>query len=79
MCELRIWNKALSSEEINATNHFYTVENPEQDSSLVAYWKCNENNNSGVMKDYSRGHNDLHYDTSKPFEWIPVALGTPSN
>ena len=79
MCELRIWNRALSSDEINATNHFYTVENPDQDSSLVAYWKCNENDNSGVMKDYSGNGNDLKYDTSKPFTWIPVALGTPSN
>lgn len=79
MCELRIWNRALSSDEINATNHFYIVENPEQDDSLVAYWRCNENDNSGVMKDHSGNGNDLKYDTSKPFEWVPVALGTPGN
>ena len=78
MCELRLWNKALSADEINAENHFYIVENPEENANLIAYWKCNENDNSGVMKDYSVNKNDLKYDTSKPFEWMPVSLGTPS-
>ena len=76
MCELRIWNKVLTKEEINEPNHFYTIENPEANQNLIAYWKCNENNNSGTFKDYSGNGNDLKYDTSKPFTWVPVALGT---
>ena len=78
MCELRIWNRELSQNEIKADNHFYEVKNPESESSLVAYWRCNENDNSGVFKDYSGNGNDLKYDTSNPFTWVPVALGTPS-
>ena len=76
MCELRIWDKVLTQDEIKAPNHFYTVENPEQNDNLVVYWKCNDNNNSGIMKDYSGNGFNLEYDTSNPFTWVPVSLGT---
>ncbi len=35
--EVRIWNKVLTSAEINAKDHFYQVE-PDADG-LVSYWK----------------------------------------
>lgn len=56
MTELRIWNRALTADEINAENHFYTVE-PNAEG-LVAYWKCNEG--SGLeVKDYTANANHL--------------------
>lgn len=55
MTELRIWNKALSADEINEANHFYTVD-PASDG-LVAYWKCDEGQGTTV-RDYSSSGND---------------------
>lgn len=56
MTELRIWDRALTADEIQAENHFYTVD-PESEG-LVAYWKCNEGQGTTV-KDYSASGNDL--------------------
>ncbi|MBO8445363.1 MAG: hypothetical protein IAC23_06690 [Bacteroidetes bacterium] len=56
MTELRIWNRALTENEINDENHFYTVD-PDSDG-LVAYWKCNEGTGTTV-EDYSASGNDL--------------------
>ena len=39
MAEIRIWNRALKADELQAENHFYTVD--PQTEGLVAYWKCN--------------------------------------
>ena len=36
MSEVRVWNRALSAAEINAENHFYTVD--PNSEGLVAYW-----------------------------------------
>lgn len=36
MTEIRIWNKALTAEEINAENHFYTVD--PNSEGLFSYW-----------------------------------------
>lgn len=56
MTELRIWDRALTAEEIQAENHFYTVDPSSE--GLVAYWKCNEGQGTTV-KDYSASGNDL--------------------
>lgn len=40
LAELRLWEKALTSEELKAKNHFYQVD--PKSSGLVAYWKFNE-------------------------------------
>lgn len=56
MTELRIWNRALSQDEIQAENHYYYVD-PDSEG-LVAYWKCNEGSGNSV-KDYSSSGNDL--------------------
>lgn len=58
MAEVRIWNRALSSAEINARNHFYRIDNPESADGLVAYWKLNDGNGT-VVKDYSGNGNDM--------------------
>lgn len=56
MSELRIWNKVLTPEEINAPNHFYTVE-PDSEG-LLCYWKLNEGEGN-TFKDYTGNGNDL--------------------
>ncbi len=86
MAEVRIWNRVLSSDEINAENHFYTVDPTSE--GLVAYWKCNEGTGN-TIKDYSSSGNDcvgqygLHqtgsgsyiYTTGDPVtNWVEVAL-----
>ena len=50
MSEVRIWNKALTSSEINAENHFYQVD--PASAGLVAYWKFNEGQGH-VVKDHT--------------------------
>ncbi len=57
MSEVRIWNKALTSSEINAENHFYQVD--PASAGLVAYWKFNEGQGH-VVKDHTSNGNDLY-------------------
>ena len=38
--EVRIWNRVLTQDEINAENHFYAVSEDAQ--NLVAYWKFDD-------------------------------------
>ncbi|MBO8445361.1 MAG: DUF1735 domain-containing protein [Bacteroidetes bacterium] len=56
--EVRLWNRALSPDEINAENHFYKILNPEADASLLAYWKFCDGQGKTVL-DYSCYGNDL--------------------
>lgn len=66
--EYRIWNKVLTVDEINATDHFYTVD-PEADG-LKAYWKFDEG--SGIaVKDHTSGNN---LTASKALTWKPIEL-----
>ena len=67
--EVRIWNRALTAEEIQATNHFYTVE-PDSEG-LIAYWKFNDGTGK-TAKDYSVNENDLTIDVEP--QWEPVSL-----
>lgn len=56
MSEVRIWNRTLTEEEINAENHFYSV--PADSEGLVGYWKLNDG--AGVIvKDSSPSGNDM--------------------
>lgn len=56
MAEVRIWNRALSQEEIRSENHFYSV--PEDSPGLVGYWKLNEESGFEV-KDHSPSGNHM--------------------
>lgn len=56
MAEVRIWNRALSSDEITASGHFYSVDPSSE--GLVAYWKLDEGEGN-VFKDSSPFGNDL--------------------
>lgn len=54
IAEARIWNRALSADEINAPSHFYSVD-PSSDG-LIAYWKFDEGAGA-TIKDYAGSHN----------------------
>lgn len=70
--EVRVWNRALSQEEIVSKNHFYQVDPSSE--GLVAYWKFNDAAGS-VAKDYSQYGNDLTIE-SEP-TWTQVELPAP--
>lgn len=85
IAEVRIWNKVLTQEDINADGHFYKLY-PDDETGLfpdelLAYWKFCEGEGKTV-KDYSRyGHNltgcfndveKQHND--KDFLWHQVSL-----
>ncbi len=67
--EARIWNKALTAEEINADKHFYQVDPASE--GLVAYWKFDDGAGA-VVKDYSALGNDLT--CQLPPSWYPASL-----
>lgn len=71
IAEVRVWNRILTPEEINAKNHFYKVE-PDAEG-LIAYWKFNEGKGD-IVKDYSSNGNDLR--ARKPISWKSVELPT---
>lgn len=67
--EVRIWNRVLSAEEIQSTNHFYTVDAGSE--GLIAYWKFNEGVGTTV-KDHSGSGYDLTIE--KDPTWEAVSL-----
>ena len=69
IAEVRIWNKTLTADEINAPTHFYTVD-PSSDG-LVAYWKFDDGAGNKI-KDYSVNGNDLTVDSNPG--WTKVSL-----
>ena len=83
MTEIRIWNKALTAEEINAPNHFYTVD--PKSEGLYSYWKFTEGQGS-TIEDATGNGNKLYGevditkqpngDNSGPagIKWVEVAL-----
>ena len=69
IAEARIWNRVLTSDDINAENHFYKV-SPDSEG-LVAYWKFCDAKGS-VIADYSDYGNDLQTDHTPT--WVEVEL-----
>ena len=53
MAEVRVWNRTLTKEEINAENHFYSV--PVDSEGLVGYWKLNDGARSDYQGSFSFG------------------------
>ena len=71
IAEVRVWNKVLSEEEINATNHFYKIYDPATNANLVAYWKFNDGTGATIT-DYSSNANTAS--ASKVLTWNSVEL-----
>lgn len=83
MTEIRIWNKALTADEINAPNHFYTVD--PNSEGLFSYWKFVEGEGSTVADATGKGNplygevditKQSNGDNSGPagIDWVEVAL-----
>ena len=70
MSEVRIWNRALSAEEIASENHFYKID--PQSEGLVAYWKFDDNATGKVVRDYTGNGFDLK--TEREIDWQSVSL-----
>lgn len=68
MGEVRVWNRILTRDEINAKNHFYKVDADAE--GLVAYWKMNEGAGNTIM-DYANGYN---LNANANITWVPVSL-----
>ncbi len=70
MSEVRIWNRALSAEEIASENHFYKID--PKSEGLVAYWKFDDNAKGKVVRDYTDNGFDLK--TEREINWTTVSL-----
>lgn len=68
MSELRIWNRALTADELANEARRYDVD-PKSDG-LVTYWKFDEGQGD-VVKDHTTYRNDLASDGLK---WETVSL-----
>lgn len=68
MSELRIWNRALTADELANEARRYSVD--PKSEGLVTYWKCDEGQGN-VIKDHTSYRNDLASDGLK---WEPVSL-----
>lgn len=55
IAEARVWSVARTPDQI--WKNMYRIENPEEDATLIGYWKFDEGKGNAV-KDYSRYHND---------------------
>ena len=83
MTEIRLWNRALTVEEINAENHFYEVDPASE--GLFSYWKFTEGEGSTIADKTVNGNTlygetdiakQSNGDNSGPagIEWVEVAL-----
>lgn len=82
MTEVRIWNKALTEEEINAPDHFYKVDPHSQ--GLFSYWPFTAGNGDSIEDATGKG-NKLYGEKNvrkqggdnigdPGIEWVEVAL-----
>ncbi len=62
MTEFRIWKKTLTEEEINAENHFYTVDPASE--GLACYWKVTSGEGDTIANAASGGANPLYGETT---------------
>lgn len=67
--ECRIWNKVLTSAEINETDHFYYVE--PGTNGLIAYWKFDEGGGTTIIDHSGKGNNAT---ASNVLTWVNVEL-----
>nr|WP_122119625.1 DUF1735 and LamG domain-containing protein [Alistipes megaguti] len=69
--EVRIWNRALTAEEINAPDHFYSVDANAE--GLVSYWKFDEDDRaSSSIADHTINGNDMY--VVNTIKWYDVTL-----
>lgn len=71
--EVRIWNRALTQEEIEQPLHPYYVDttDPEASKGLVAYWKLDEGTGTTALDSSGNGNNGV---ADKVVNWKKVKL-----
>lgn len=69
VAEVRIWNRALTAEEIQAVNHFYTADPASE--GLIAYWKFDEGEGQTV-KDHSASGYNLTIENLPKWEFVTL-------
>ena len=72
LSEVRVWNRALSAEEINGDVHPYYVD-PATADGLACYWKFNEGT-GGIINDYSGHGNHAIVVSDSPIIWEKVDM-----
>ena len=72
VAEVRLWNRALSVEELNSDYHAYYID-PANAEGLAAYWKFNEGT-GGSIRDHSGHGNHASVMTPSPILWEKVNL-----
>ena len=74
MAELRVWTRALTQEEINADDHFYSVDSAAE--GLLAYWKCDDGSGN-TLKDASGHGYSCTGDWTDNSAWVTAPLTFP--
>lgn len=69
ICEVRVWNRVLTADEIKSKDHFYVVV-PESEG-LVAYWKFDEGSGK-VIADHTGNGNTVI--ANSDIKWTTVSL-----
>lgn len=72
LSEVRIWNRALSAEEIGSDFHPYYVD-ADTAEGLVGYWKFNEGSGD-IIHDFSGNGNHAEVYSPVPIRWEKVDL-----
>lgn len=72
--ECRVWNRVLTSSEINGADHFYNVDPTSE--GLIAYWKFKDGGGTKI-KDYSAKGNDAT--AASDLQWVKVQLPNAVN
>lgn len=67
IAEARIWNRALTQEEIKAEGHYYSV--PADSEGLVSYWKMDEGEGSVIYDATSNGNHFTAQNMPNGYTW----------
>ena len=69
MAEIRVWTRALTAEEINAENHFFSIDPKAED--LLAYWRCDDGSGKSLLDATGNGY-DCIGDWADDSRWKPM-------
>ena len=69
MAEVRVWTRALTEEEINDENHFFSID--PKSEGLLAYWRCDDGSGK-VLSDATGNGYDCSGDWADDSRWVPM-------